>query len=238
MDLRRTSPQTVWLIPPYNFDTVPPWAYQGLVEEGLSGVEGMAGPSHGAEVLMNGDRRILWLEVTNAPPERTATSEGPSVDSVLRRVRPEDVAAMSEDELCPICLGTLREASGDVDKVGVCGHAFCAECIRKWLERGRHCPVCKRELLLPTDDAIEEGAMGFVAIAVTADIPYDTEEEEEDEDEGDVAEEEAVRLRHWGALGDDDEDEEEGEEDTLWTTYDPVWDEAATFATLCYGVDE
>jgi hypothetical protein len=66
------------------------------------------------------------------------------VEASLTRVPDVEARALSDDEMCPICLNALSR--GGVSRIVACRHAFCDTCIRTWLStpRGVHCPVCKR----------------------------------------------------------------------------------------------
>jgi hypothetical protein len=48
-----------------------------------------------------------------------------------------DVASL-EDPMCPVCQDTAR-APVQLP----CRHAFCEDCIDRWLERERTCPLCR-----------------------------------------------------------------------------------------------
>eukprot|EP00993_Chasmostoma_nieuportense_P000600 NODE_1553_length_1463_cov_34.085329_g1473_i0.p1 GENE.NODE_1553_length_1463_cov_34.085329_g1473_i0~~NODE_1553_length_1463_cov_34.085329_g1473_i0.p1 ORF type:complete len:468 (-),score=116.12 NODE_1553_length_1463_cov_34.085329_g1473_i0:60-1424(-) len=53
---------------------------------------------------------------------------------------------------CAICYDVLEESgsSGFAAKVLPCDHIFHLRCIRQWMEHQNCCPICKRELLVPT----------------------------------------------------------------------------------------
>eukprot|EP00252_Welwitschia_mirabilis_P023977 TRINITY_DN6933_c0_g1_i3.p1 TRINITY_DN6933_c0_g1~~TRINITY_DN6933_c0_g1_i3.p1 ORF type:complete len:218 (+),score=12.12 TRINITY_DN6933_c0_g1_i3:157-810(+) len=51
--------------------------------------------------------------------------------------------ADSEDFSCPICFYAYR--NGEIAVLSLCMHKFCVECITKWSEVQRKCPLCKRE---------------------------------------------------------------------------------------------
>lgn len=46
---------------------------------------------------------------------------------------------------CTIC---LEESGNPVEIQLQCNHVFHQDCIEEWLNREKHCPVCKREIKL------------------------------------------------------------------------------------------
>lgn len=46
-----------------------------------------------------------------------------------------------KDDTCPICLDKKI-----IFKKTICGHLFCKDCIREWLEINKCCPLCRMEL--------------------------------------------------------------------------------------------
>jgi len=60
------------------------------------------------------------------------------------REKPDIVEAMStqkKDDTCPICLDSKISF-----KKTVCGHLFCKDCIREWLDIHKSCPLCRMVL--------------------------------------------------------------------------------------------
>ena len=57
------------------------------------------------------------------------------------------VSLVEEDcpEDCPICLEKITE---DKASLQGCVHVFHLNCIKKWLERNRTCPVCRKRAVL------------------------------------------------------------------------------------------
>ena len=49
------------------------------------------------------------------------------------------------DAVCTICRETLNHAGADtpVRRIRRCQHAYCAECIERWLQRNKKCPMCR-----------------------------------------------------------------------------------------------
>jgi hypothetical protein len=56
----------------------------------------------------------------------------------------EEKTIQSEDP-CIICLETLY-SKDIVRKINKCGHVFCNDCIKKWFEDNKTCPLCKSEI--------------------------------------------------------------------------------------------
>ena len=48
----------------------------------------------------------------------------------------------TEEAKCAICLSTVEvgDRIGDIP----CGHIYCVECLKDWLKRKNHCPLCMR----------------------------------------------------------------------------------------------
>jgi len=51
----------------------------------------------------------------------------------------------TENATCSVCLSQLED--GEQAKTLGCKHVYHPECIDRWLERSRLCPVCKRDVL-------------------------------------------------------------------------------------------
>ena len=51
----------------------------------------------------------------------------------------------TENATCSVCLSQLED--GEPAKTLGCKHVYHPECINRWLERSRLCPVCKRDVL-------------------------------------------------------------------------------------------
>ena len=49
----------------------------------------------------------------------------------------EGGSEVDEELICPICSGVLQ----DPVHTPQCEHAFCRDCIKKWLERTQACPI-------------------------------------------------------------------------------------------------
>lgn len=49
----------------------------------------------------------------------------------------------SYNEICNICF----EISSFEHAITPCGHKFCTECLRRWLEREKFCPTCKKSFI-------------------------------------------------------------------------------------------
>ena len=69
------------------------------------------------------------------------------VPAVVDSLRFEDIverqiATREPDDVCPICLKVL---DSNCVQLRNCQHAFCAQCIRRWLTVRSSCPVCQLE---------------------------------------------------------------------------------------------
>jgi hypothetical protein len=55
----------------------------------------------------------------------------------------QEVSEDQEEELCAICLNAFQEG----DRVGnvKCGHIFHATCLKTWIQRKNHCPLCQMD---------------------------------------------------------------------------------------------
>lgn len=54
---------------------------------------------------------------------------------------------IAEDDACAVCQERLSAKSPD-EKLCLlaCGHAYCDDCIRQWLQKSKKCPVCMVDL--------------------------------------------------------------------------------------------
>ena len=50
-----------------------------------------------------------------------------------------------DDDRCPICLEDMHKALY-MRIIKICNHEYCGECIEKWLQENKTCPICKVEL--------------------------------------------------------------------------------------------
>lgn len=66
------------------------------------------------------------------------------VEQVLEKMSLDD---LTEETKCPICLEefcSIEDERNDVvEKIKLCGHVFCSQCIRKWFTENKRCPLCK-----------------------------------------------------------------------------------------------
>ena len=49
-----------------------------------------------------------------------------------------------KNDTCPICLESYIEK--EVYQTHKCKHSFCKECLSKWIEEHKSCPMCQQEL--------------------------------------------------------------------------------------------
>lgn len=52
---------------------------------------------------------------------------------------------LAHDEACAICQENLNETSSPICLLA-CGHKYCDECIKTWLDKNKKCPVCMVDL--------------------------------------------------------------------------------------------
>lgn len=68
-----------------------------------------------------------------------------NVDNVSTKNLVAGDKSLAPDDTCAICLDTLCSKES-VRKIKKCSHAFCSECIEKWFEENKICPLCKTDL--------------------------------------------------------------------------------------------
>mmetsp|Transcript_14654 Transcript_14654/g.32138 ORF Transcript_14654/g.32138 Transcript_14654/m.32138 type:complete len:271 (+) Transcript_14654:107-919(+) len=71
-------------------------------------------------------------------------SHGPTDEAVISRILTSASTDVPPDAECAICLGEGGLLSGW--RVLRCRHAFHEECLTEWLQRSRHCPLCRLDL--------------------------------------------------------------------------------------------
>ena len=76
------------------------------------------------------------IEENNVPLGLTKTQLLEHSEKVLIKINTE----------CYICLDILLPNSC-MRRLKICEHKFCIDCIDKWLENNKTCPICKRNLL-------------------------------------------------------------------------------------------
>jgi hypothetical protein len=61
----------------------------------------------------------------------------------LRTKLYHDATSTTEEQSCTICLGPLQEGM----RVGSlsCHHDFHVDCLKTWLKRKNHCPLCNEQ---------------------------------------------------------------------------------------------
>jgi hypothetical protein len=60
------------------------------------------------------------------------------------RIPSEIASQVSEEHVCSICLGRVREGQ-NVAKIA-CMHMFHSQCLHKWCKKKTTCPVCKSRI--------------------------------------------------------------------------------------------
>ena len=80
------------------------------------------------------------------------TNLGNSIGSVPRGFRTTEERNLvmngislvrNDGTLCTVCQETLSPETNAVELL--CGHLYCRECIDKWLELSKRCPVCSKD---------------------------------------------------------------------------------------------
>lgn len=89
--------------------------------------------------------------VPSATPVRPPDAPCGLTESELRRlcvhahVRAASATDETSDDVCVICLSSIRR--GDAVATLACAHSFHEACVRLWLQRDVHCPLCKAHAL-------------------------------------------------------------------------------------------
>lgn len=76
-----------------------------------------------------------------------------------------DAPQLLENKVCSICLGDFE--ADEEPRFLPCNHSFHVDCIKRWLETSRDCPLCK--YLVDRNDCQESNVLGIVE--VTYEIP-------------------------------------------------------------------
>lgn len=74
--------------------------------------------------------------------DRGATKE--QIESIPTRTFEGDKGGSSDQGCCAICLEDYAE--GQQMRTLPCSHSFHPNCIDRWLQRNRACPVCKKDV--------------------------------------------------------------------------------------------
>lgn len=93
-------------------------------------------------------RRVRYEYVLPGPKRaRVDAASTEAIQRLLREVRAGDASQTK----CAVC---LQEET--ISAMPVCAHAFHHHCISEWLGRNAVCPICRRELPLPTQQDQEQ----------------------------------------------------------------------------------
>ncbi|XP_058774566.1 uncharacterized protein LOC131648854 [Vicia villosa] len=65
----------------------------------------------------------------------------------LKRITIEDGTTNSEHITCSICLMELSSSSIAIQLPSPCSHVYHEDCIMRWFDRSRTCPLCRRSVL-------------------------------------------------------------------------------------------
>jgi len=96
-------------------------------------------------------RRVRYEYIIPGPKRARLAASTETIQRLLREVRAGD-ASQTE---CAVCLQDYA-AEETIRAMPVCAHAFHHHCISEWLSRNAVCPICRRELPLPTHQDQEE----------------------------------------------------------------------------------
>jgi hypothetical protein len=58
-----------------------------------------------------------------------------------------DKNLINNEDICPICIDSLKESEDDIYTLNKCNHSYCKECIVKWCSENKTCPMCKISLV-------------------------------------------------------------------------------------------
>lgn len=83
-----------------------------------------------------------------------AVEREPERLSVRLKTRRYQATEDDPDAICSICLSELEPAAriGDLE----CGHVFHVDCLRRWIQRSNHCPLCKSTKVTTPHTSIKE----------------------------------------------------------------------------------
>jgi SNF2 family DNA or RNA helicase len=101
---------------------------------------------HHNKVIKDSTAKIDRLDTTNQAYHmlkktyENSITESNYMLKILNKL--EDETEIDEDEKnCSICLELLINKS-----ITKCGHIFCADCLKNWLQFHRNCPMCKKSI--------------------------------------------------------------------------------------------
>lgn len=69
------------------------------------------------------------------------------VDDMTTVTSVRDKASCTIDDICPVCMDVFIENEKPIYTLNKCKHSYCKECIEKWCEENKICPVCKIEIV-------------------------------------------------------------------------------------------
>jgi len=101
----------------------------------------MVGLAH----LLRGAMRLGLVHTSNAAP-KGAMEKNTTV------VLPDDPAC-AEQLSCSICFEEYADATAELRKTNICGHVFHTQCLERWLNVNRTCPLCRQDLAVNPEDA-------------------------------------------------------------------------------------
>ena len=123
-------------------------------------------------VLFSANLLLALLDVIcfllYALPKSHEAEESEDEGEEFHPFRPQPVKLGLSEDTCVICLSDFEDQDAEAMKLP-CGHLFHAECITRWLQQSRHCPMRCPELVLPpqetpTPEAREREQVLLVAV--------------------------------------------------------------------------
>lgn len=105
-------------------------------------------PSLGDAMMYRTNSLFEFLEFPDDYESNTRLQErmGGNVKKAVKDIdKAAPLTTSSDMDTCPICLSDKKPET-EVRASASCGHAFCAECIEKWLSEHVTCPMCMRDM--------------------------------------------------------------------------------------------
>jgi hypothetical protein len=92
-------------------------------------------------ILMNHYSSELGVNEINEAMGNDKKVSGNAVDNMDIVDTEKNTTMDEEDKSCPICMEKTK-----MMRKTKCGHMFCKECIKKWLDKNKCCPFCRMDI--------------------------------------------------------------------------------------------